>query len=126
MEREVHRGGMGVVWVTRYRRDRARAGSRRTSARHYGHSPGEERSVAGPTLATGQGRRPTCSWKSVILPYDDGAGLRTVAEVPPADLTPGSYLLICLDDDVHSRRPHFLHGMARQIVMTGPLPASPE
>lgn len=36
------------------------------------------------------------------------------------DLKPGRYILICLDDDVHDHRPHFLHGMVRQFSVFRP------
>lgn len=32
-------------------------------------------------------------------------------------LTPGRYLLICLVDDVHDHKPHYAHGMVREIVV---------
>lgn len=33
-------------------------------------------------------------------------------------LRPGQYLLICLVDDIHDHKPHYLHGMVRQFVVT--------
>jgi hypothetical protein len=35
-------------------------------------------------------------------------------------LTPGRYLLICLVDDVHDHKPHYAHGMIREISVTAP------
>ncbi|MGH7669818.1 MAG: hypothetical protein ACRENQ_10035 [Gemmatimonadaceae bacterium] len=36
------------------------------------------------------------------------------------DLAPGTYILICLDDDVHDHRPHFRHGMVREFAVLPP------
>jgi plastocyanin len=34
------------------------------------------------------------------------------------DLAPGRYMLICLDDDIHDQKPHYAHGMVREIVIS--------
>lgn len=33
------------------------------------------------------------------------------------DLVPGRYVLICLVDDIHDHKPHFAHGMVRQVLI---------
>lgn len=33
-------------------------------------------------------------------------------------LQPGRYLLICLVDDIHDHKPHYLHGMFREVTVT--------
>jgi hypothetical protein len=33
------------------------------------------------------------------------------------DLAPGRYMLICLDEDVHDHKPHFMHGMVRRFAV---------
>jgi hypothetical protein len=33
------------------------------------------------------------------------------------DLAPGHYMLICLDDDIHDKKPHYAHGMVRDVVI---------
>jgi hypothetical protein len=33
------------------------------------------------------------------------------------DLVPGRYMLICLVDDIHDHKPHYAHGMVREVLI---------
>jgi hypothetical protein len=49
----------------------------------------------------------------------NGASLMTVgiANTVAMDLTPGQYALICFVEDAKDRKPHFVHGMIKQITV---------
>jgi hypothetical protein len=49
----------------------------------------------------------------------NGASLMTIgiANTVTVDLTPGQYALICFVEDAKDRKPHFLHGMIKQITV---------
>jgi len=49
----------------------------------------------------------------------NGASLMTmgVANTVAVDLTPGQYALVCFVEDVKDRKPHFVHGMIKEITV---------
>ena len=76
-------------------------------------------------LAPGKTAEQMLAWMSKPEGPPPGQGLGGVAATVPgstnyftAELTPGTYLLICFLPDAKDRKPHFMHGMTRTVTVS--------